>query len=579
MPVAFLFNRRLEGADDQCLAHALSGFNYAMVSQCYQLHLDTPDNSVGIVAAEVQANFDTADSSFPQRIPSINAVLTVVHEARLPELEGMTNVLSIPWGNAKGMVLDSLLQCAKVHSTAWGRSSKKHAGQAQNILRREISALSSASSGQQPEGLFVEPPLQQVPEFLDMLPASELWPDVALWLTSNSFERKHLLNLAPGWSGSLEHLLPVLRCELKAYALKRMKASRIQYVKSGKLLSLSADGTSSPVILSVDRAGLPDKANPKHCVTLVCVLEDLHSQVFRVDNFNLASVCSTHLVCGMSPDMRRLRLQPPVLHDANTYILVIFLERVHDVVFAYDCLRVNNIVLPECQEEDYQALRAWCGVSSVEHDSVLHAFGKPGCRAVEICQAEEHLKVVFSDPQRHVLNSLDGALSVIACVAGAGKTKVLQAILLWAYQYIVKLDHRDICITYCASTQELVKETMDEFRSALPPSHRINVAWGFGFDRARFVDRLQEQIQLAIADKTPVVAIADALTDSTTFFWGMYKKAYGLLSDPASRKSLFLSCRSLCLWLLSVQHAFLDQKYYRVVHADCLLYTSPSPRD
>ena len=30
MPVAFLFNRRLEGADDQCLADALSGFNYAM---------------------------------------------------------------------------------------------------------------------------------------------------------------------------------------------------------------------------------------------------------------------------------------------------------------------------------------------------------------------------------------------------------------------------------------------------------------------------------------------------------------------------------------------------------------------
>ena len=112
MPVASLFNRKLVGADDQCLAAALLGLNYAMVSQCYQLQLERPDNYVGIIAAEVQANFDTADSSFPQRIPSINAVLTVIHEARLPELEGMTNVLSIPWGNAKGMVLDSLLQCA-----------------------------------------------------------------------------------------------------------------------------------------------------------------------------------------------------------------------------------------------------------------------------------------------------------------------------------------------------------------------------------------------------------------------------------------------------------------------------------
>ena len=326
MPVAFLFNRKLDGADDQCLADALSGCNYAMVSQCYQLYLDKPDNSVGIIAADVQANLDTADSLFPQRIPLINAVLIVVHEARLPTLESMSNVLSTPWGDAKGMVLESLLQCARVHSTAGGRSSKKHAGQAQNVLRREISALSSASSGQRPEGLCVEPPLQTVSQFLDTLPAGELWPDVALWLTSNSFECKHLLNVVPGWSGSLEHLLPVLRCELKAYALKRMKASRIQYVKSGKLLSLSADGTSSPVILSVDRAGLPDKANPKHCVTLVCVLQDLHSQFSSVGNFDLASICSTHLVCGMSPDVRRLRLQPPVLHDVNTYILMIFLE-------------------------------------------------------------------------------------------------------------------------------------------------------------------------------------------------------------------------------------------------------------
>ena len=113
-----------------------------------------------------------------------------------------------------------------------GRSAKKHAGQAQDILRREISALSSASSGQQPEGLFVAPPLQPVDEFLDTLPEDELWPNVALWLTSNSFERKHLLNVVPGWSGSLEHLLPVLRCELKAYACTRV--SFVSYCSSKK---------------------------------------------------------------------------------------------------------------------------------------------------------------------------------------------------------------------------------------------------------------------------------------------------------------------------------------------------------
>ena len=134
MPVAFLFNRKLVGADDKSLADALSKYNYAMVSPCYQLYLMErdfdvdqglkADNAVGIIVADVQANPDAAVSSFPQRIAQMHAVLTVVHEARLPALESMSNVVSTPWGDAKRKVLESLLECARVHATAGSRSTK-----------------------------------------------------------------------------------------------------------------------------------------------------------------------------------------------------------------------------------------------------------------------------------------------------------------------------------------------------------------------------------------------------------------------------------------------------------------------
>jgi hypothetical protein len=144
---------------------------------------------------------------------------------------------------------------------------------------------------------------------------------------------------------------------------------------------------------------------------------------------------------------------------------------------------------------------------------------------------------------------------------------LLQAILLWAYDLIVTQGRDDLCISYCASTQELVKQTLDEFRAALPEEHRVEVAWAFGFDRVRSVNRLDEQIELAVALKAPVVAVADVLGNSITFFWRMCVEAQGLLSsDQKRRDALLVACRRFCLWLLAVQHAFLDVQYYSVVH-------------
>ena len=134
MPVAFLYNRKLGGADARSLSYALSECNYEIVSQCYQLYLMErdfdvcqglrADSSVGIVAADVQGNTVSGSSFFPQRIAQMHAVVTVVHEARLPALEGLSNVVAIPWGDAKRRVLESLLECAVLHGNCGTGSTK-----------------------------------------------------------------------------------------------------------------------------------------------------------------------------------------------------------------------------------------------------------------------------------------------------------------------------------------------------------------------------------------------------------------------------------------------------------------------
>ena len=85
MPVAFLYNRRLDGAEDRSrFVEALSGCNYALASECYQLYIMEQDfdsnqrllgsNSVGIIAANVEARTGSDFSSFPMAINVINSV-------------------------------------------------------------------------------------------------------------------------------------------------------------------------------------------------------------------------------------------------------------------------------------------------------------------------------------------------------------------------------------------------------------------------------------------------------------------------------------------------------------------------
>ena len=161
MPVAFLYNRKIQKSDDERMFHAImTDHNYTQRSECHQLFIMgrefgendalLGDNSVGIIAADVEVDSTSFPGILPKRIGSVNAVLTLVHETQLPPLEGeRSNVITMEWGNARLTVLDSLLACATLHSQRnTGRSAKKHAGTAQDILKREIAALAAlASSG------------------------------------------------------------------------------------------------------------------------------------------------------------------------------------------------------------------------------------------------------------------------------------------------------------------------------------------------------------------------------------------------------------------------------------------------
>ena len=197
MPVALLFNRKIQSTDDTEAFHQIMiDHKYTQRSVCQELYIMSRefgeddaiqgDNGIGIIAADVEVNSESYADILPTKIHPLNAVLTLVHEAQLPPLDGKRgNVLTMEWGTARQIVLNDLLACAILHGERGetkSRSKKKHAGAAQDLLRRELTALSSAvstdanmnnssssSSTQEPRDFFVPPPRQTVANFFTKL--------------------------------------------------------------------------------------------------------------------------------------------------------------------------------------------------------------------------------------------------------------------------------------------------------------------------------------------------------------------------------------------------------------------------
>ena len=95
-------------------------------------------------------------------------------------------------------------------------------------------------------------------------------------------------------------------------------------------------------------------------------------------------------------------------------------------------------------------------------------FGKPWARDKLIEQAAKQLNLDFSKDQVKTLQTIGGPLSVVDCVAGAGKTVILQALLCWLYEVIEMQQREDVVVTYCAPTQELVRKVRAQFQALLP---------------------------------------------------------------------------------------------------------------
>lgn len=580
MPLAFLYNRKYEEGEPDSFTEALRGTGYVCAGECVQLYImskdvdieaanSRADGCVGVLAVSVLETADVVASALPTKIPTLNSVLAVLSACELPlGLESPLNLFKVDWSPNQREVFECLLKCSEVHSNGASKSAKKHAGQAQHTLKLEIRAL-EGEAAQRPKGcIFGAPPFQLVQDYLGTLDPDSQWSSATEWMTDPLSEAKQLHTLNPGWSQELKCLLPVLRRALKGHLLRTLQDCRIQYVRSARMLSDTADEEATRVLLSVDRSGLPQGANPKHCLVLVASLNEVYGMLKWKSGFDLEHISSLHFVVGQSPDLRVLRLMPPVLKKENTtYLLVVFLSAQHDVYFAYECLRQSSLKLTTCANDDeFLALRAWCGQQSSSQVSLLDVFGRPGDRSSHIDIAEHLLKKTFSADQRAILNRLHGPLSVISCVAGAGKTVLLQALLAMAYHEIFEEKRTDLYVTYAASTQELAQRTLAEFREVFPGDERLRAAWALGFDRKRFVDLLHEQVSNMPEMSTEGLQIADDLSVTVTMIWHAYGELRPHIEDPAQVQEVADQVLALCLHVLALQHTYCDKIYYVAAH-------------
>ena len=83
----------------------------------------------------------------------------------------------------------------------------------------------------------------------------------------------------------------------------------------------------------------------------------------------------------------------------------------------------------------------------------------------------------------------------------------------------------------------------------------------------RYVDLLREQIAHATADRLPVLGVADTLSTAINVVWDTYIQLRDRFRDRDEQVEVHAKCKSLCLWLLAVQHSFLDVVYYGLAHA------------
>ena len=204
MPIGFLYNRRPEGCDiDGFLQKALAWQGYRKTGACVPLTLflkDVPRESastVGIVACSVEAVDMQPRGNLPVKVNDrdVQSVLDVAQRACLPKVVETQDVVRVQWADSAQDVFECLMRCASMHAKKGSQTRKKHGGEAQHILSRELQALRA-----DPPGFCTRPPLQPVAAFLCEEGELREWPEADTWMTKSSAEPRCNAKKASGKS-------------------------------------------------------------------------------------------------------------------------------------------------------------------------------------------------------------------------------------------------------------------------------------------------------------------------------------------------------------------------------------------
>jgi len=179
------------------------------------------------------------------------------------------------------------------------------------------------------------------------------------------------------------------------------------------------------------------------------------------------------------------------------------------------------------------SLQAFVGQSIAPHLLFMtKIFGPPGSRHELIREAQDAMNMTYTDDQRITLQHLDGPLSVVNCVAGAGKTVILHTLLFWFYLVlVVQRKFPGVRVVYLATTQHLVRRAMQEFKAVVS---RVggdpNAIGGLGFDREINKDMWWKHLNDSMAALgVDEMVIVSKLSEMIATLWAAFQDLSHLL--------------------------------------------------
>ena len=192
-----------------------------------------------------------------------------------------------------------------------------------------------------------------------------------------------------------------------------------------------------------------------------------------------------------------------------------------------------------------------------------------------IFQRKVHSSWCFSDAQKDLLMDLDKSVTIMDCVAGAGKTTILLAMAMW----IIKKNREgsDVCLHYMAESQELADDFRDQLVKLLGSRDGI---FPLGFDPIQMVDRLSIDLRLKLnQNQVDAVVSVTRLDAGLDFLARQYEAIRAFVDDGSSWRFLDLM-RSV----MTAHHVVTHRTFYtplrkaqaELLHKPACLVSTPA---